>query len=119
VLTVVIVLVVAAFLFASPRRPPAGTPEQAADLLFRQLRSGDFDAAFKQLPPGGINRDAQLREQRYRLRWWWLIGREQKGTELKLRYRVLRGWIPIPSPVWVTVANRDGKWRAVDFDAWY
>jgi hypothetical protein len=115
----VAVLAIIMLFFAFPRHPAAGTPEEAADSLLRQLRSGEFDAVFAQLPYGGVNKETQMRERQYRLRWWWLTGHEQKPAELKLKYRVVRGWTPIPSPVWITVAQRDGKWRAVAYDAWY
>lgn len=119
VIGAVAVLAISMLPFVSPRYPPAGTPEEAADSLLRRLRAGEFDAAFAQLPSGGINKETQMRERQYRLRWWWLTGHEQKQAELKLKYRVVRGWLPVPSPVWITVARRDGKWRAIDFDAWY
>ncbi len=116
VLAAAVVIAVAAI---GPRRPVAGSPEQVADTLLRELRSGNFDSAFARVRSGGMNSETAVRERQYRLRWWWLVQKRQTADQIELEYHTLRGWLPLPSPVWIKIANLDGRWRITDFEAAY
>ena len=101
-------------------RPKSGTPEQAADMFLREIRAERFEAAFAPLRPNGVNSETEMREKQYRPLWfWWFADRREANGELRLHYKVIRGWIPIPSPVWVIVKNNSGRWRVSGFEAWY
>ena len=119
-LIIAVVVIVAGVGAAAITRPRIGTPEKAADALLRDIRWGHFDAAFSPLRPNGINAETEVREREYRpLWWWWLSDRRESAGELRLHYKVIRGWVPIPSPVWVIAKNSSGKWRVTGFEAWY
>jgi hypothetical protein len=114
------VVVIAAGVMAAITRPERQTPEHAADAFLRAIRAGHFEASFAPLRPNGVNAETEMREKHYRPLWfWWFAGSRQSGGELRLHYKVIRGWIPIPSPVWVLVKNGGGKWRVTGFEAWY
>jgi len=101
-------------------RPKSGTPERAADAFLREIRAEHFEAAFAPLRPNGVNGETEMREKQYRPMWvWWVADRREANGELRLHYKVIRGWVPIPSPVWVIVKNSGGKWRVTGFEAWY
>jgi hypothetical protein len=119
--SLIAVVVIAACVTATTiRRPENGTPEAAADSFLRQVRSGKFEKSFSPLRPDGVNNETEVREKSYRPLWFWRLS-DQRGTEDERRfhYNVIRGWVPIPSPVWVTVRNRDGRWQVTRFEAWY
>lgn len=119
-LIVAVVVIAAVVGAAAITRPRSGTPEEAADVLLRHIRWGHFDATFSPLHPNGINAETEMREKEYRpLWWWWLADRRESSGEWRLHYKVIRGWVPIPSPVWVIVKNSGGKWRVTGFEAWY
>ncbi len=116
ILAIIAVVIVAAAL----TRPTIGTPERAADAFLREIRTGHFDTAFSPLRPDGINEETEMREKNYRpLWWWWLRDRREATSGWRLHYSVIRGWVPIPSPVWITVNKQADRWRVTRFEAWY
>lgn len=117
---ILIVVVIAAGVAAAITRPKNGTPEQAADTFLREIRGGRFETAFAPLRPNGVDGETEMREKQYRPLWfWWFADRRESDGGLRLHYKVIRGWIPIPSPVWVIVKNSGGRWRVIGFEAWY
>lgn len=114
------VVIAAGVVATTIMRPKYGTPEAAADRFLRQVRWGKFEESFSPLRPDGVNNETEIREKSYRPLWLWRLS-DQRGTEAERRfhYSVIRGCVPIPSPVWVTVKNRDGRWRVTRFEAWY
>ncbi len=116
---VVIVVVVASVTVSSRERPKRGTPEAAAETVFHDLRWGNFNGAFSRISPGGITAETQMRERRYHLRWWRLVDRRVQGKQCRLEYTTVRGWLPISSPVWLTLEEQDGRWRVTTFSGAY
>jgi hypothetical protein len=102
-----------------PRRPVAGSAEWAADLVLRDLRRGKVDRAFARVQPAGFTSESRAREHQHRLRYWWLVSAKSTDGEQRLEYRALRGYLPLPSPVWITVKNGRDRWVVTGYDAWY
>ena len=115
---VVVGVVLVAFVIG-PMKPELGSPEAAADAVLRELRGGRVDAAVLHVANGGIDRETQDRERQYRLHWWWLVDKRMSKDGVELEYRTLRDLYPLPSPVWIKVANVRGRWRVTGFEAWY
>jgi len=117
---IAVAIVIFVLFVATPPRPAVALPERAADDLLRDLRFGRVASAFERLPPNGFAEGTRVRERKYRLRWWWLYGREQEAPDtIALEYHVIRGWVPVPSPLRITVKKTPNGWRSVDFDAAY
>jgi hypothetical protein len=81
---------------------------------------GRFEHAFAPLRRDhGINYETEAREKNYRPLWYWRLREEHPKGDVTLRYSVIRGWIPIPSPIWVVVRKTGQRWSVISYDAWY
>ena len=96
-------------------------PERAAEAILNDLKRGACDEAFARiaLPP---NEAAEMKESEraYRVHDWNLVGRKDTADTSRLFYRTGRDKSKSNnSPVWITVKRANGKWAAVDYEAWY
>ncbi len=114
-----VVIAVAGVFAMGPSKPPADTPERAADSMLRQLRAGDYTSAFGKLPASGVTAQTIEREKRYHLWWWWVVQKREAAGGIEIEYHVLRGWVPLPSPLYITLTRARGQWKVETFDAAY
>lgn len=105
------------FVLFNPVR--ARFPEQAAEGVLRQLRSGKCATALAFVEPQRRN-DICQRERAYRAVTWTLRDREDRPGRSRLFFSVSRTPLPLTeSNVWITVQSSAGRWRPVEFECWY